>query len=927
LQDVAPPPADSTDAAARPRGSWILPATIASTLYGIAYLYLVTLGHGGRTPFWNDLGNVAFVPFGLIASIILFLAARNEVLDPGVRRALRWAAAGELALSLGNFAWSYLVMARGVDPTVSWVNALYFAYYPCALIALRSFPIAERERDEWWKFLFDAATVAVSGAMIVWYVLVLSTAGESGGVLSVSMTVAYPVGDFLVLLGLVTLLLRRPSGGNNLAFYLYCVSEFAGIVADLAYTLIYPAVGYKGAAWTDVVYVASYVLLIASGEVYLKRPEPRFADTAAQRGILDRNHLVSPLPYVAVACGYALLLFVALTHDSPAIVPVTIGAIALTVLVVARQVVVVRQNARLLTEQATADAVKASEARFRSIFDHSAVGMALVDAKDTLVETNHAFQEMLGYSADDLRGLSLTLLASADDSSAMALPTRELLAGTYPSATTEMRLRHRDGRAIWVSVTISRVESTRRDDPRIVCMANDITPRKELEAQLTHQAFHDALTNLANRALFRDRVERALANRDRRPGEVAVLFVDLDNFKTVNDSLGHGEGDRLLVAVAGRLLNATRGSDTVARVGGDEFAILLEGVADENEAAIVAERVTAALNAPFLLDERALSVRASIGIAVGRSVATADDLLRNADLAMYRAKTRGKGLYETFHPEMHAEVVDQLELEIELCEAVEREEFVLVYQPIVELDSERAIGFEALLRWRHPRRGVLPPAKFIALAERTGVIVRIGRWVLGEACRQGAKWNEARTLESPLSMTVNLSGLQLEHDDLVADVRNALEMSGLEPECLVLEITESAIIRRGDVTARKMQELRELGVRLAIDDFGTGYSSLAYLQRFPIDILKIDKTFIDGLGRGGRDAALARTIIALGEMMSLHTVAEGIERPSQRSQLRALGCGLGQGFLFAKPLSVEDASALATGSVVGGRAKARTGTG
>ena len=284
---------------------------------------------------------------------------------------------------------------------------------------------------------------------------------------------------------------------------------------------------------------------------------------------------------------------------------------------------------------------------------------------------------------------------------------------------------------------------------------------------------------------------------------------------------------------------------------------------------------------------------------------------------MYRAKVNGKGRHEMFQPEMHAAVVDKLELEAELLQAVERREFVLMYQPIVELDGGVVVGFEALVRWQHPRRGLMAPLTFIPLAEQTGVIIPLGRWVLNEACRQGAFWqNGLAEGRLPMSMTVNISSLQLDHPTLVDDVRSALEASGLEPASLVLEITEGAIIREFDEIVDRLRELKTLGVRLAIDDFGTGYSSLAYLQRFPIDILKIDKAFVDGVGRGGKDAALARTIIALGDMLSIHTVAEGIEQAEQRTQLCALGCGLGQGFLFAKPLSVADASALLDGTLL-----------
>jgi diguanylate cyclase (GGDEF)-like protein len=432
-----------------------------------------------------------------------------------------------------------------------------------------------------------------------------------------------------------------------------------------------------------------------------------------------------------------------------------------------------------------------------------------------------------------------------------------------------------------------------------------------LYEELRHQAFHDSLTGLANRALFRDRVEHALG---RRPGPeaglVAVLFLDLDDFKTINESLGHVGGDQLLAAVADRIQACLRTSDTAARLGGDEFAILLEDLRDESEASNVAQRVIDALRPPIRIAGTAAVIATSIGIAVsppGHDDATA--LLRNADFAMYQAKHGGKGRYEIFRPSLREAVTERAALEALMRGAETRDELRLHYQPIVDLADGSIVGIEALVRWDAPGRGLLMPADFIGLAEESGLIVDIGRWVLERACRDTQAWRQAFELDA-LSVSVNLSARQFQHPDLVAEVGTALAASGLEPSRLVLEITESVLMQTTTATIGKLADLRRIGVRLAIDDFGTGYSSLGYLERFPVDILKIDKTFIDGIGERGNRPVLARAIVQLGRALDLQVVAEGIERQEQATVLRKLGCTRGQGYLFARPMPADEVEPL-----------------
>jgi diguanylate cyclase (GGDEF)-like protein len=430
-----------------------------------------------------------------------------------------------------------------------------------------------------------------------------------------------------------------------------------------------------------------------------------------------------------------------------------------------------------------------------------------------------------------------------------------------------------------------------------------------------HQAFHDSLTGLPNRALFLDRLEHAEARATRTGSPVAVLFLDLDSFKKVNDRLGHVAGDELLVLVAGRLRRCMRPSDTAARFGGDEFAMLLEDMAPDASPALVAERVLQDLTKPFTIQGQEVLISASVGIASSQDRAD-DDLLRNADLAMYRAKSAGKGRFQQFEAGMHVVVLERLELEVDLQRALHRRELEVHFQPIVELATGRTVAVEALLRWNHPTRGLIGPDEFIPMAEETGAIHAFGQWVLSEACRQAVEWNAGVCNDDPISIGVNLSGRQLDDSALVNLVAAVLEETGLPPELLILEITETILMQDLEGTISKLSELRELGVRLSVDDFGTGYSSLQYLRRFPLDSLKIAKSFVDGVAGPSQDAAVARAIVDLGETFNLRVVAEGVEAIEQHERLLELGCEFGQGYLFARPARASEIECELTGARV-----------
>ena len=547
--------------------------------------------------------------------------------------------------------------------------------------------------------------------------------------------------------------------------------------------------------------------------------------------------------------------------------------------------------------------VSAREAEYRMLAENSSDFLARHAPDGTYRYCSPACVAITGFAPEELIGTSPFRLVAAEDRDAVRAYAR-LVSEREEPATAAYRLRCKDGELRWLETTARAVrdESGVRE---LVSVTRDISERKQAEIELSHAALHDTLTRLPNRALFLDRLGLALRRTERRSGSVAVLFCDLDRFKVVNDSLGHDAGDRLLVDVAKRIVTALRPADTVARFGGDEFTILCEDIAGEIEAATIAQRIVDVFRDPFLLEDGEVFLATSLGIAIARgNDDRAEDLIRDADAAMYRAKERGKGRYEIFDEAMRADAVARLETESALRRAVERGELRLHYQPEVDLATGDVHGFEALVRWDHPARGLLGPNAFIPLAEETGLIVPIGEWVLREACTEAARW--ATVTSEPLTLSVNLSARQLAQQDLVAMVRRAMAETGINPATLCLEITESAVMESGSATTAQLRALKSLGIRLAIDDFGTGFSSLAHLRRFPVDTLKIDGTFVAGLGHEPQDASIAAAVISLSHALGLDTVAEGIETEEQLTILRGLGCDLGQGYLFGRPAPIEE---------------------
>lgn len=554
-------------------------------------------------------------------------------------------------------------------------------------------------------------------------------------------------------------------------------------------------------------------------------------------------------------------------------------------------------SAAELAAQHALTALRDSEERFRAMFEGAAIGVLVVDMQGRIVESNAAYRRLVRLGERELHGLPFWSLNHPDDAAADLSLFRDLAAGRRSAYREEMRYRLPDGGVIWVNLATSVVRDARGTPRFCVAMVENVTERKAMEARLRHDALHDALTDLPNRTLFRQRLDESAASG--RP--FAVYFLDLDRFKLITDSLGHLAGDELLRVVAGRLRGCLGPADTVARFGGDEFVLLLDGVSGADEAGRRAEQIQSALTAPVSLRGYEMFTSASIGIALSSDVdetASPEHLLRNADAAMYRARALGAERHAVFDRSMHQEALHRLQLETDLRQALRRDEFRLVYQPIVELASDRIAGWEVLVRWHHPERGVVPPLEFIGIAEDTGLIVPLGRWVLREACRQVAEWQAMEAGGEPRFVCVNLSARQFVDATLYDEVRDAVRESGLRPGSLKLELTESTLMNDPGSAVPLLLKLRALGIPIYLDDFGTGYSSLAYLHQLPLDGLKIDRSFV----QRADGTAVVQTIVALARSLGVAVVAEGIEEAHQAAALRAMGCRYGQGYFFSRPL-------------------------
>lgn len=857
------------------------------TLYVLVCVTWMVTGIGGER-FRHYVGLLADTPACLTALVVTITATRR--LEPGTTRTAWRCLSTALALYIVGTSIGVVSWLQDRDPFPGIADFFYLAFYPYFFFAVGLMIRAASVRIRWSQFLLDAGILVAGFGAFFWF-LIIQPNGSRGeiDVLRDALSQTYIALNCILVLTLGVLLLAGgESASARRSTLLLAIGFSTMLLGDVAWSVAKIRGHYLPGDLQDVLYVSCYLPLALAGRERM-RSSIRGASSQAMKA------LTQALPYAAMLTAFLVLVSLTKGDTRNPATAMTIVVFVLALLVMVRQALVLREDA-LTRERRAARLV---EDRYASLIANASDVIMIVETDGLVRFASPASERTLGVRPEEAAGRSLLELWTGADTERLRTFLDEVAASpSGPVGPVEMSIERARSRYV-----LELVGSNLTADPAVGGLAlnlRDITERKALEEQLRQLAFHDSLTLLANRSLFRDRVQHSLTLAQRNGHQVAVMFLDLDNFKNVNDTLGHDAGDRLLQAVAQRLVKSTRSSDTVARLGGDEFAILVEGFPGPHEVERLAGVLIERLDMPFALGATQVHVSASIGVAFSSPEVGADSLLSKADIAMYHAKSAGKNRFVAFQAPMQEVLQERMRLESDLTRAFSEDQFVLEYQPIIDLGTRSLLGVEALVRWNHPELGLLAPRRFIHIAEECGQIAKLGRWVLSRGCADLRAWRGAVAGGDGLRLSVNISGRHLQHGDLVQDVADALTSSGLEPGNLVVELTESTIMQNTESNLAHLVQLKALGVRLAIDDFGTGYSSLSYLHRFPIDILKIDRSFVSRLTNTYNGPELARAVITLSDTLGLDTVAEGIESEAEVEALLALGCVAGQGFLFAK---------------------------
>ncbi len=898
---AAGPDSAETQSLRQPFGAGWTGALAVGLYFYIVISILMIYADGTGAPFF-EIFNLYSDSLASIVTTVLSVAAARHATDPAVRRTWWYLASAIGVYTIGNLLNSTYWLF-GMDPFPSIGDFFFLGFYPLLFGAVLAVIRAAAVRVQWGRLGLDATILMLGFGAFFWFFVIAPTAAADRDpeVIKYVLSQSYIALNCIMLLAFGVLLMHAGDGPVfRRTLVLLTIGFSVMFLADIVWAMSKVTGTYLPGGMSDAIYLSCYGWLGAAAREQLRGvPEIRPAPSALGAA------LVQGMPYVAMLVSFLVLVYVESSTAATPATAMTVIIFVLTLLVMLRQGVLSRDDA-LLRERRAANIV---EARYASLIKNASDVIMIADVRGRLRFASPAAERTFGMHPDDLVGRNLLDLWAEADRERLTAFLAEVAATRGRSiGPVEVTVGHSNRR-----ITLESVGSNLLDDPAIAGLAlnfRDVSERKALEEQLRQLAFHDPLTLLANRSLFRNRVQHALQLAQRSHQRVAVLFLDLDNFKNVNDSLGHDAGDRLLQAAAQRLVKSTRPSDTVARLGGDEFAILLEGINEGADVERIAAAITRSFDEPLLLDGTDTHMAASIGIAFSENDDDTEQLLRNADIAMYNAKAAGKARFVVFQPRMQELLRERLRLEEDIKGALERGEFFLEFQPVIDLAQRELLGVEALVRWNHPGQGLVMPGAFIPTAEESGQVIELGRWVLLEACQRVRAWRDSIAAGEGLRVAVNISGRHLQHADLVADVRNALEVSGLEPGNLVIELTEGTIMHNTEINLERFRELKALGVKLAIDDFGMGYSSLSYLHRFPIDILKIDRAFVSRLTEEDDGPELARAVVMLGETLGLETVAEGVEHEDQVAKLLELGCVAGQGFLFARSSTLEAVTAL-----------------